>query len=103
MPKKKENEKHDALEFEKELLTDLVKEDSPFDWKESINISKDDHEVNDHLTAWLIFGNRPSKLTIYSSFDESLWDILNDEYGLEESKIHKITEIIPSGEEIISN
>ena len=99
MSKKKEEKDDNASKVKKEVVSTNVEQK----WCNNIKIEKDESELNDFLTCWKEFDTRPSKLVIYSSFDESLWDILHDEFGIDECNTQKVTEIIPNSEEVMTN
>jgi hypothetical protein len=76
MLENEENEKDPAQEI-------MMQEKTEVSYSENIVIDKDDSELNDFLTCWREFNTRPSKLVIYSSFDESLWEVLHKEFEIE--------------------
>jgi len=65
-----------------------------------VNISKDDVNINDFLYCWDKFGDRPNKLTIYSSFTKDGFNSILSEYS--EYKNSNI-ELIPAEEFDIIN
>ena len=46
-----------------------------------VNISKEDANINDFLYCWDKFGDRPNKITIYSSFAKDGFNIVISEYN----------------------
>lgn len=66
----------------------------------SLNINKDDAELNDFLFAWEQFESRPNKIVIHNTYSSKLFTELFSEY-VEERNF--FTEVIPSDEEFIIN
>jgi hypothetical protein len=46
-----------------------------------LNVSKDDSDINDFLYCWDKFGDRPNKITIYSSFTKNGFNTIISEYS----------------------
>jgi len=65
-----------------------------------VNISKEDANINDFLYCWDKFGDRPNKITIYSSFVKDGFNTVISEYN--EYKNSNI-ELIPADEFDIIN
>lgn len=65
-----------------------------------LNISKEDANINDLLYCWEKFGDRPNKITIYSSFAKDGFNTIISEYN--EYKNSNI-ELIPADEFDIIN
>ena len=69
----------------------------------NINVNKDDPHINDYLHAWSKFNNRPSKITIYSSYKSNeFWNAL-DSHLVEGFYKNIVSEILPSGESVTYN
>lgn len=65
-----------------------------------LNISKEDNNLNDFLYCWNKFGDRPNKITIYSSFTKDGFNTVVSEYN--EYKNSNI-ELIPADDFDIIN
>lgn len=71
-------------------------------WKKPF-IDKDE-ELTDIYICWKEFGLRPSKVGIYSEFDrDKLWDIIDEDFDIEDQSINKVSELVPDDNGFILN
>ncbi len=68
--------------------------------KINLNISDDDENLNDYIYCWDKFGERPSKITIFSSFSKNEFNTIINEYS---SQVKSSIELIPTDEFDIIN
>jgi hypothetical protein len=66
----------------------------------SLNINKDDSNINDFLYVWDYFKSRPNKITLHKTYVSNQFEEILKEY---QKEINKFSEIIPSDEENIVN
>lgn len=66
----------------------------------SLNINKDDSNINDFLYVWDYFKSRPNKITLHKTYVSNQFEEILKEYKKE---INKFSEIIPSEDENIVN
>lgn len=66
----------------------------------SINISKDDHNLNDFLLCWEKFGQRPNRIVIHNTYSSKLFNKAINDFILDKNVF---TEVIPDSEELIIN
>lgn len=65
----------------------------------NLNINKDDSTLNDYISCWESFGNRPNKIIIHNSYDTKLFSEKLINFPTE----NNLTEIIPDIEKVIVN
>ena len=66
----------------------------------SINVSKDDHNLNDFLLCWENFGQRPNRILIHNTYSSKLFNKAINDFILDKNVF---TEVIPDSEELIIN
>ena len=66
----------------------------------SLNIDKDDHNLNDFLLCWEKFGQRPNRVIIHNTYSSKLFNKVMTEFILDKNVF---TEVIPDTEELIIN
>ena len=66
----------------------------------SINVSKDDHNLNDFLLCWEKFGQRPNRILIHNTYSSKLFNKAINDFILDKNVF---TEVIPDSEELIIN
>jgi hypothetical protein len=66
----------------------------------SININKDDSNLNDFLYCWDIFGTRPNKIVIHNTYSTKPFAKIVSEHSIEKNVF---TEIIPNDEDFTIN
>jgi len=66
----------------------------------SINVSKDDHNLNDFLLCWEKFGQRPNRILIHNTYSSKLFNKAINDLILDKNVF---TEVIPDSEELIIN
>ena len=66
----------------------------------SINVSKDDHNLNDFLLCWEKFGQRPNRVLIHNTYSSKLFNKAINDFILDKNVF---TEVIPDSEELIIN
>ena len=68
--------------------------------KLSININKDDSNLNDFLYCWDMFGTRPNKIVIHNTYSTKLFTKIVSEHSIDKNIF---TEIIPNDEDFTIN
>ena len=66
----------------------------------SININKDDSNLNDFLYCWDIFGSRPNKIVIHNTYSTKPFAKIVSEHSIEKNIF---TEILPNDEDFTIN
>ena len=66
----------------------------------SININKDDSNLNDFLYCWDIFGKRPNKIVIHNTYSTKPFAKIVSEHSIEKNIF---TEILPNDEDFTIN
>ena len=66
----------------------------------SINVSKDDHNLNDFLLCWEKFSQRPNRILIHNTYSSKLFNKAINDFILDKNVF---TEVIPDSEELIIN
>jgi hypothetical protein len=66
----------------------------------SININKDDSNLNDFLYCWDIFGCRPNKIVIHNTYSTKPFNKIVSEHSIDKNVF---TEIIPNDEDFTIN
>jgi hypothetical protein len=79
---------------------DVFSEREPKQSNLSININKDDSNLNDFLYCWDIFGSRPNKIVIHNTYSTKPFNKIVSEHSIDKNVF---TEIIPNDEDFTIN
>ena len=79
---------------------DVFSEREPKQSNLSININKDDSNLNDYLYCWDIFGKRPNKIVIHNTYSTKSFNKIVSEHSVEKNTF---TEILPNDEDFTIN
>lgn len=99
--------------IDKELIDRILSKEHPVEFNlgdnestlidYNIHVDKDE-DINDFFVSWKKFKHRPSKISLFSQFNsDSIWDILRNQFNVEDGDINKISEIFPDNYGIVYN